>query len=174
MGPRRPEPAGIGRKQRLLLSAEAAAVAVGAGLLLVFLLLLVDFRDLRLSVVAMGQLLAGVVPMSGLMSACGMSLNYANAFVATMILGVGIDSSIHLVHRIRAEGSAAGPGVLETGKAVVLAAATNRAGFGTLGLGSYPAVRSFGLAGSTACLLTALTLVPAAMAVWRGGEGDRR
>ncbi len=154
-----------------------AAVAVGAGLLLVFLLLLVDFRDLRLSVVAMGQLLAGVVLMAGLMSACGMSLNYANAFVATMILGVGIDYSIHLVHRIRAEGSAAGPGVLETGKAVVLAAATNVAGFGTLGLGSYPAMRSFGLAallGSTACLLTALTLVPATMAVWRGGEGDRR
>ena len=43
---------------------------------------------------------------------------------------------------------------------------TNIAGFGTLMLGSYPALRSFGLVatlGSLTCLLTSLTLVPALM-----------
>ena len=52
-------------------------------------------------------------------------------------------------------------------KAVVIAALTNIAGFGTLTLGSYPALRSFGLValiGSITCLFTALTLVPAVMA----------
>jgi predicted RND superfamily exporter protein len=55
---------------------------------------------------------------------------------------------------------------LETGKAVVMAALTNIAGFGTLTLGNYPALRSFGIValyGSLTCLFTALTLVPALM-----------
>jgi predicted RND superfamily exporter protein len=64
-------------------------------------------------------------------------------------------------------------GVLETGKGVVLAAMTNVAGFGTLTLGNYPAMRSVGLValiGSLTCLLTALTLVPALMV--RGAAKD--
>jgi len=94
-------------------------------------------------------------------------LNYVNAFVATMILGVGIDYSIHLVHRMSLTGGKVEAGLLETGKAVVLAALTNIAAFGTLTLGNYPALRSFGmvaLIGSATCLLTALTFVPAVMA----------
>jgi predicted RND superfamily exporter protein len=94
-------------------------------------------------------------------------VNYANAFVATMIMGVGIDYSIHIVHRLHGSGGAVDEGVLETAKGVVLAALTNVAGFGTLGLGDYPAMRSIGLVallGSVTCLLTALTLVPALMA----------
>jgi predicted RND superfamily exporter protein len=50
---------------------------------------------------------------------------------------------------------------------VVIAALTNMAGFGTLTLGNYPALKSFGLValiGSLTCLLTSLTLVPALMA----------
>jgi len=49
----------------------------------------------------------------------------------------------------------------------VMAALTNMAGFGTLTLGNYPALKSFGLValiGSITCLFTSLTLVPALMA----------
>jgi predicted RND superfamily exporter protein len=65
------------------------------------------------------------------------------------------------------------PGLLETGKAVVIAALTNMAGFGTLTLGNYPALKSFGfvaLLGSITCLFTSLTLVPALMG--RSGNAD--
>jgi predicted RND superfamily exporter protein len=67
------------------------------------------------------------------------------------------------------------PGLLETGKAVVMATLTNIAGFGTLWLGNYPALRSFGqaaLIGSVTCLFTALTLVPALMARTGAGDGE--
>lgn len=69
-------------------------------------------------------------------------------------------------------GGAIDSGLLETGKAVVMASLTNIAGFGTLALGNYPALRSFGLValfGSVTCLFTALTLVPALM----GGKKPR-
>ena len=60
--------------------------------------------------------------MLGAMKVLGIHLNYVNAFVATMILGVGIDYSIHLVHRMSLTGGKVEAGLLETGKAVVIAA----------------------------------------------------
>ena len=156
----------VGREFRRIFSREAPR-AVGLGLLVVFVLLWVDFRSLRLTAVALSQLVCGVLLMLGLMRVSGIALNFVNAFVATMILGVGIDYSIHLVHRFSLSRGRLEPGLLETGKAVVLAALTNVAGFGTLILGNYPALRSFGtvaLFGSLTCLLTALTWVPALMA----------
>jgi predicted RND superfamily exporter protein len=156
----------VGRELRGIFSRESRR-AVGLGLALVSVLLLVDFRSLRLAAVAMAQLIVGVILMFGVMGLTGIHLNFVNAFVAVMILGVGIDYSIHLVHRMHWNGGRVDPGLLETGKAVVMASLTNIAGFGTLYLGSYPAIRSFGLVavvGSLTCLFTALTLVPALMA----------
>jgi predicted RND superfamily exporter protein len=156
----------VNREFRTIFMREAPR-AVALGLVVVFALLWIDFRSLRLTGIAMAQLVCGVVLMLGAMRVLDIRLNYVNAFVATMILGVGIDYSIHLVHRLSMSGGRVEPGLLETGKAVVVAALTNIAGFGTLALGSYPAMRSFGvvaLFGSISCLFTALTLVPAIMA----------
>jgi predicted RND superfamily exporter protein len=156
----------VGREFRRIFSREAPQ-AVLLGLVVVFVLLWIDFRSLRLTLIALCQLVCGVILMLGMMKASGVHLNYVNAFVATMILGVGIDYSIHLVHRMHLCGGRPDEGLLETGKAVVMAALTNIAGFGTLVLAHYPALRSFGtvaMFGSAACLFTALTLVPALMA----------
>jgi len=156
----------VGQEFRRIFTREAPR-ALALGFVVVFLLLWIDFRSLELTSIALLQLVCGVVMMLGLMKVAGIHLNYVNAFVATMILGVGIDYSIHLVHRMSWSRGRVEPGLLETGKAVVIAALTNVAGFGTLTLGSYPALRSFGLVavlGSITCLFTALTLVPAMMA----------
>jgi len=155
----------VARELRELFGREAPR-AVLIGLIVVFVLLLLDFRSLRLTSIAMAQLICGVIMMLGVMKLVGINLNYVNAFVATMILGVGIDYSIHLVHRLMLTNGEITHGLKETGKAVVIAALTNIAGFGTLWLGNYPALRSFGQVatiGSLTCLFTALTLVPAIM-----------
>jgi predicted RND superfamily exporter protein len=141
-------------------------VSVALGLALVAMLLWFDFKSARLTAIALAQVVSGVLMMLGCMKVAGIQINYANAFVATMIMGVGIDYAIHLVHRLHLNGGVLDDGVIETGKGVALAAATNVAGFGTLAFGSYPAMRSVGivaLIGSLTCLLTALTLVPALM-----------
>jgi predicted RND superfamily exporter protein len=164
----------VAREMRALFGREAPR-AVLIGLVVVFVLLLLDFRSLRLTGIAMAQLICGVIMMLGVMRLVGINLNYVNAFVATMILGVGIDYSIHLVHRLTLSDGEITDGLKETGKAVVIAALTNIAGFGTLWLGNYPALRSFGQVatiGSLTCLFTALTLVPAVMARSRPGRED--
>jgi predicted RND superfamily exporter protein len=129
-------------------------------------LLWLDFRSVRLMIVANLQVLVGVVWMLGTMSLTGIEMNFVNCFVATMILGVGVDYGIHLIHRMRLNGGVVDAGVMETAKAVAMAAMTNVVGFGSLALSNYPGLRSVGIisaAGSLACLLTALTLLPAMM-----------
>ena len=138
--------------------------AVILGLILVTILLWMDFRSLWLTALAIIQLLVGVVWMLGCMRLLGIKMNFVNAFVTTMILGVGIDYGIHIIHRISQEGLSNFDGLMETGKAVVMAALTNVAGFGTIGLSNYPGLRSLGIVaaiGSVTCLVTALTTLPA-------------
>lgn len=140
--------------------------AVILGLIIVSLLLWLDFRSLWLTTLANIQILVGVIWMLGAMQIIGIKMNFVNAFVTTMILGVGIDYGIHIIHRISQEGLSNPAGLLETGKAVVMAALTNVAGFGTLGLSNYPGLASMGIVsaiGSVTCLVTALTTLPALM-----------
>ena len=138
--------------------------AVILGLILVTILLWLDFRSLWLTTLANVQLLLGVVWMLGCMRLFGIKMNFVNAFVTTMILGVGIDYGIHIIHRISQEGLSNFEGLMETGKAVVMAALTNVAGFGTIGFCNYPGLASMGkiaAVGSITCLVTALTTLPA-------------
>lgn len=151
--------------------------AVLLGLALVTVLLYLDFRSGWLTTLAMIQLLTGVIWMLAGMQAAGIKMNFVNAFVTTMILGVGIDYGIHIIHRISQEGLDNPEGLLETGKAVVMAALSNVAGFGTVGLSNYPGLQSMGLVcvvGSITCLITALTTLPALMVVTHSWKARRR
>jgi len=144
--------------------------AVVLGIALVTLLLWLDFRSVRLMLLANAQVFLGVIWMLAAMQLLGIKMNFVNAFVTTMILGVGIDYGIHIIHRITQEGLTNPTGLLETGKAVVMAALTNVAGFGTIGLSNYPGLGSMGKVcaiGSVTCLLTALTTLPALLMVLR-------
>ena len=119
-------------------------------------------------VVANVQVLTGVVWMLGGMSLGGVEMNFVNCFVATMILGVGVDYGIHLIHRMCLNGGVVDDGVMETAKGVAMASLTNVVGFGALALSNYPGLRSVGIismVGSIACLITALTLLPALMSL---------
>ncbi len=148
--------------------AHDAKLAIGVGLILVSILLWLDFRSMRLMLLANLQVLTGVVWMLGVMSLTGVEMNFVNCFVATMILGVGVDYGIHLIHRMCLNGGVVDNGVMETGKGVAMAAMTNLVGFGSLALSNYPGLRSVGIismVGSAACLITALTLLPAMMSL---------
>ncbi len=148
--------------------AHDATMAIGIGLVLVSILLWLDFRSLRLMIVANAQVLTGVIWMLGAVSLAGLQISFVNCFVATMILGVGVDYGIHLIHRMCINGGVVDDGVLETGKGVAMAALTNLVGFGSLALSNYPGLRSVGIiamVGSASCLMTSLTLLPALMSL---------
>ena len=152
-------------RQQVFFDAIFASVL---GFVLVTLLLFFDYRALRPTFLSMAQLLVGLSWMLGAMVLLGLEINFMNIFVATMILGIGIDYGVHLLHRYRELAGESDEkllaGLAETGSSVAMAALTTIAGFGSLALSHYPGLRSIGYAailGAGMTCLAAITLLPA-------------
>lgn len=150
------------------------------GLCMVALLLYFDFRRLRLTLLALVPLAVGIVWMLGAMALLGIEVNFMNIFVTTMIIGIGVDYGLHVVHRYREERLRGGGvealegGLIETGNAVVVAALSTVAGFGSLAFSHYPGLRSIGMVailGAVFTALVAITMLPALLA-WRTRLGE--
>ncbi len=105
----------------------------------------------------------------------GIRFNFANVVVLPLILGIGVDSAIHLVHRHRIaegrelEGATPEAEVLSTSTAhaVLFSALTTMASFGSLALSTHPGLATLGqllLIGVTYTLLCNLILLPALIA----------
>ena len=103
----------------------------------------------------------GVLWALGVMAAVGYPLNLLNVFVITMVIGVGSDYAIYMIHRVR-EGASI-PELASTARAVVLSALTTIVGFGTLIMTHYPGLQSMGWMASlgvTFAVVSAVVLVP--------------
>ncbi|RMH16452.1 MAG: hypothetical protein D6696_18060 [Acidobacteria bacterium] len=151
-----------------------AVVACVLGTVLVAFLLWLDFRRLGDTLLSLVPLMTGVLWMLGAMVALGIDMNFMNIFVTTMIIGIGVDYGVHMLHRHRElrEASLAEltDGLGETGKAIIMAAVSTIVGFGSLVLSHYPGLRSIGsvaILGAVSTSLVAITLLPAYLTLAR-------
>jgi hypothetical protein len=138
-----------------------AAVAIA-------LALLVALRHPFSAALAAIPLVGGLVAMLGIMALLSMKFNYANFIVLPLIVGIGIDDGIHIVHRWRQDSKENLSMVLNRiGRAIVLTSLTTTIGFGSLVSSHYPGLRSIGWVtalGILTCLLATLILLPAVLA----------
>lgn len=145
--------------------ARDGRVAAGLTILVVFLLLLLDFRNLRFTMMAMVPLVFGAIWMVGIMQLVGLQLTMMNVIGLPLILGIGIDDGVHILHRFRVEGNGRIRTVFtSTGKAVLLTSITTMLAFGSLLFATYRGLGSLGIAlfiGVGACFLTTMMLLPA-------------
>jgi predicted RND superfamily exporter protein len=139
-------------------------------LIVVFGLLLVDFRSLRFTLLAMVPLVVGGFWMVGLLKTAGLMLTFVNVMGIPMIVGIGIDDGVHLLHRYRIEGMHKTSEVLKsTGKAILLTSLTTMVGFGSLVPAKYRGFGSLGMLlvfGVAACFITTLLLLPALVEIF--------
>ena len=138
--------------------------AVFLTLIIVFLLLLADFRSPVSALIAMIPLACGVLWMVGLMKLVGMQITVMNIMALPMIVGIGIDDGVHIVHRWRHEGKAKVFTVFaSTGKAILLTSLTTMLAFGSLVFSIW---RGFGHLGGAlfigvgACFLATIFILP--------------
>lgn len=130
--------------------------------LLVMVLVAIDFRRPLPVLVAMTVLTVGLAWTMGVITILGVHLNVANFFAIPILIGIGIDSAIHMLHRADECGS----GPLEfkgTRGAVVLTALTTGIGFGSLVFARHRGLESLGIVmaiGSACCLLSTVVLLP--------------
>ncbi len=138
---------------------------VGATLTMVFLLMLVSFRSLRWTLIAMLPLLVGLLWLFGIMIVTGMMFNFYNLVVLPAILGIGEDNGVHLAHRYRDEGHGRMWNVLSsTGQHVTIGSMTTMLGFSGLLFTNHPGLQSLGVMaviGIGMTLVAGLTFLPA-------------
>jgi predicted RND superfamily exporter protein len=138
--------------------------AVTAGAVFVFLILLIDFRNLRHAVLASIPLALGLVWALGAARLLGFSFNFANLVAVPLVVGVGIDNGVHVIHRVRLEGAKGMDVVLRhTGRAILISSLTTMIGFGSLCLASHRGLASLGLfllLGVGSCLVSSTIFLP--------------
>ncbi|PRP90561.1 putative membrane protein YdgH [Enhygromyxa salina] len=112
-------------------------------LCLVVVLLLLDFANLRKSLLALSPVLIGMGWMVGVFALVGLRLNVATIVVMPLALGIGVDAGVHMMHRweinARSHGGRAriDEVISGTGGAVVLSSLTTMVGFAGLLLGGH-------------------------------------
>jgi predicted RND superfamily exporter protein len=137
---------------------EAALYA----LLVIVPLLLFDFRNLLHTVWAVLPLGLGMIQMFGLMGLLDIPLNPANMIVLPIILGIGIDNGVHIVHDFLQQGGSYRRMSSSTCMAIVINSLCNMVGFGSLMVASHQGLQSLGrvLTIGMACILANSLVLP--------------
>lgn len=131
-----------------------------------------DLREVRPTLGALGILIAGMCWWGALLVLSDIRISIVNFVGIPIVLGIGIDVMIHLIHRMKQEG----PGRIlkalsTTGWASALGTSTTVVAFAALSLASSQGVRSLGLLvllGESAVTVAGFVLVPLGFATtWR-------
>jgi hopanoid biosynthesis associated RND transporter like protein HpnN len=145
--------------------AKDGKIAAILTIIVIFLLLLWDFKKMHLAILAMAPLIVGAVWMVGTMHLLGLQLTLVNLMGLPLILGIGIDDGVHILHRYRIEGRGKIKAVFtSTGKAVLLTSLTTMLAFGSLVFATYRGLGSLGIAlfiGVGTCFLSSVIILPA-------------
>ncbi len=132
----------------------------------VALLLFVDFRCWKLTSLSMLSMMIGMSCTVGAMGLFGIAFNLANFFAIPIMIGLSIDSCIHVTHRAIDGGLQVGFG--STRRAVIVTALTTTIGFGMLLWAQHRGLRSLGqvmVLASLLCLVSSVWVLPALLRI---------
>lgn len=143
--------------------------AVAIALVAITVLLLVLWRRVDDTLLALAPLLLAGLLTVGAMVVLDLPFNFANVTALPLLLGIGIDSGIHLVHQSRSRDTGDGDLlVTTTARAVFFSAATTIASFGSLGFSNHKGIASLGILlviGTLMMLAANLIVLPALLAL---------
>lgn len=154
------------------LGAELRALAVGdlkrlgaLAVAVVFAIVLVSYRfDFGATALTFVPVALGTVWTAGLWGLLGRRLDLFTISVLPVMVGIGVDDGLHVLHLARRRGEDLTRAAHEAGRGVVLTNLTTCAGFLALVLSHVPALRNGGLlmcVGNLLCLIATLVVLPA-------------
>ncbi len=145
------------------------------------LLVLMTYRPLASLYLTVGVVGLSGVWAFGLLGFLGVPVNFLMAAVFPLLMGIGDDYAIHLLHRYEEERCKKQPGpqairiaLGRTGRAIALTTATTAVGFTALFFAPSPPIRWFGLLSAVSVLsafIITVTLIPALKQIF--AEGPR-
>jgi len=145
----------------------------------IFLILIISFRNFAGLFIPLITVIFSVIWTLGLMAFTGTPLSISTTMLPIVLLAVGTAYGIHLLNRYFSDirSSEERPAVITStfkhvGTAVIMAALTTMAGFGSMLLSSLPNLRHFGIfaaSGVGIALILSFTLTPAILMLTRSG-----
>lgn len=137
-------------------------------LLTMLVAFLLDFHNVRNALLTLLPPLAGGFLMFGVLGILGIDLNPANLVVLPLILGIGVDDGVHVIHDARHS-----KGRYETSpsiiNAVTLTSLTSMVGFGSMIVAAHQGLASLGLVlvvGVGSCMFVSLVTLPAILSLF--------
>lgn len=165
--------------QSLFASQIQTLIAVFAGIMLMFAFL---FRSISISLVAMVPNVLAAATVLGVMGIAGIPLDIMTITIAAITVGMGVDNSIHYIHRFRHELQWDGNYIAAMhrshqtiGRALTYTAVTVIMGFSILALSNFIPSIYFGLLTSlamAAAMVGSLTLLPALILLFKPFKSD--
>lgn len=155
--------------QRSYIDASFYALAA----LLVVLLL--DFRSLSHSLLALSPLLLAIWLLLGVLGWLDIPLNAANMIVLPLILGIGIDNGVHVVHDWRSRTGRGFSLNSSVATAMLACSSTTMVGFASMVFARHQGLRTLGevlTIGITCCLTTSLAFLPPLLSLISGPASD--
>jgi len=152
----------IGRLEHLI-KKEIKVITLAIGAVLVFILVVI-YKRASLVVISIIPVLMSLAATVLVMSAFNIKLNYMNIVAFPLIIGMGIDDSIHMLYRYF-ENNAKSVTIMvkQTGRAVLLTSLTTIAAFGSLVFSEHNGLISLGITAAIGigfCLLFSLFVLP--------------
>jgi predicted RND superfamily exporter protein len=135
-----------------------------------------DFRSIPYTLLALIPLGTAMLQMFGLMGLLNIPLNPANMIVLPLILGIGIDNGVHIVHDLRQQTGRRYRLSASTANAVVINSLGNMVGFGSLMIASHQGLQSLGrvLTLGMGCSLLSALIMPNLFILWRNRRGGQQ
>ncbi|MBN1700060.1 MAG: MMPL family transporter [Spirochaetales bacterium] len=113
---------------------------------IIFILLFLDFRNIKLSIITMLPLGFSIFSLFGIMAILGIKFDFINVIGIPLLIGIGIDDAVHISHRYRYEGKGKIGTVIEkTGAAIFMTSLTTMIGFASFIPSVMKAMKSTGV-----------------------------
>jgi len=146
---------------------DLPVVAAAYAVMTLTLAALLDFRSLRETLLAIFSPLAGGLLMFGVLALLGVDLNPANLIVLPLVLGIGVDNGVHVIHDFRMQRHRYQTSS-STISGVVLTSLTSMIGFGSMMVAAHRGLYSLGLVlviGVGSCLFVSMVTLPAILTI---------
>ncbi|MDE0235112.1 MAG: MMPL family transporter [bacterium] len=162
---------------------QTTVMAIVVALAILMLFFRITMRQSVLGVIAVAPVVVSLIWMLGTMGLLGIPYTITTSAVTALVIGVGVDYTIHIVYRYQEEHSqvrdpetAMARTLSTTGSALMGSALTTALGMSVLALSDLVVFRNFGLMVALALiysLIVSTFLLPPTMTVWAAYQNMR-
>jgi len=156
---------------------EGQVVSLLLSLLIVCMLVMMLFRSIVAGIIAAFPLMVSLILMFGMMGFTGVTLDIATALISSIVIGVGVDYTIHFLWRYKIEmqkhddpATAVEHTLFTTGRGIIYNAVSVMVGFVVLLLSSFLPIRFFGaliILSIGTCLIGSIILLPSICIIFK-------